>query len=401
MPDITDDMEVMTETAVMLPSSPKSLFPQVSSIASSHFSSSSPTRPTPSPLPASCSETSVLLSPPPSGDESRSCSVRAKPLDDKDRKSGDSDTKEDDIKMAEEGDDRCAATDDGDNYIDVIGDSDDSDDEMTDDHKPTAEIDDSSKNSVDDDHNGGSSISSSGSNYHIHSDDSANDRDDDHHPHQHHHHHNPSPLSHTNFSIAAILKPDFGVRKGGVRSGLVASNNENPRYYQHFNQSPSFRLPGHRYTTNNNSHHHHNHAHRYHHHHQLQQHQHQMARVRSPSPVDLTTRGRGEAVHGKDKIRNKEAASNGCNSNRHTKDNCSDSSGSRSVSSKSTKSGNERGGKADPEKFNLWPAWVFCTRYSDRPSSGECVTPVLTSVIVQQLQQQWWSCAVFIFTRKL
>jgi hypothetical protein len=20
----------------------------------------------------------------------------------------------------------------------------------------------------------------------------------------------------------------------------------------------------------------------------------------------------------------------------------------------------------------LWPAWVYCTRYSDRPSSGEC-----------------------------
>jgi len=29
------------------------------------------------------------------------------------------------------------------------------------------------------------------------------------------------------------------------------------------------------------------------------------------------------------------------------------------------------GGGSSPGKGSLWPAWVYCTRYSDRPSSGK------------------------------
>lgn len=31
-------------------------------------------------------------------------------------------------------------------------------------------------------------------------------------------------------------------------------------------------------------------------------------------------------------------------------------------------------GAASADKQMLWPAWVYCTRYSDRPSSGWCKT---------------------------
>lgn len=35
--------------------------------------------------------------------------------------------------------------------------------------------------------------------------------------------------------------------------------------------------------------------------------------------------------------------------------------------------------KTDPqEKKQLWPAWVYCTRYSDRPSSGKSIFPSFT-----------------------
>lgn len=39
------------------------------------------------------------------------------------------------------------------------------------------------------------------------------------------------------------------------------------------------------------------------------------------------------------------------------------------------RSNNSKGSSAEPagqQQPMLWPAWVYCTRYSDRPSSGEC-----------------------------
>lgn len=51
-------------------------------------------------------------------------------------------------------------------------------------------------------------------------------------------------------------------------------------------------------------------------------------------------------------------------SNVTTQDNASESAPSAELSS-----GEAAGGK-DPRAL-LWPAWVYCTRYSDRPSSGK------------------------------
>lgn len=35
--------------------------------------------------------------------------------------------------------------------------------------------------------------------------------------------------------------------------------------------------------------------------------------------------------------------------------------------------------KKDESESNLWPAWIFCTRYSDRPSSGKISIETLHS----------------------
>lgn len=44
-------------------------------------------------------------------------------------------------------------------------------------------------------------------------------------------------------------------------------------------------------------------------------------------------------------------------------------------SSDDTKS--DAGSSKDENGSQLWPAWIYCTRYSDRPSSGECIFFVL------------------------
>ncbi|XP_076455789.1 uncharacterized protein LOC143290320 [Babylonia areolata] len=48
----------------------------------------------------------------------------------------------------------------------------------------------------------------------------------------------------------------------------------------------------------------------------------------------------------------------------------SNSNSSSSNNSSSTGGGVKTNGPLTPDNKHLWPAWVFCTRYSDRPSSG-------------------------------
>lgn len=47
-------------------------------------------------------------------------------------------------------------------------------------------------------------------------------------------------------------------------------------------------------------------------------------------------------------------------------------------------SGGEAAGGKDPQPL-LWPAWVYCTRYSDRPSSGKATGHYLCSNLHHQL----------------
>lgn len=54
-----------------------------------------------------------------------------------------------------------------------------------------------------------------------------------------------------------------------------------------------------------------------------------------------------------------------------TKNHQSNSLDSGMESSDDTKS--ETGSTKDENGSQLWPAWIYCTRYSDRPSSGECL----------------------------
>lgn len=54
-----------------------------------------------------------------------------------------------------------------------------------------------------------------------------------------------------------------------------------------------------------------------------------------------------------------------------TKDHQSNSMDSGMESSEDTKS--ETGSTKDENGSQLWPAWIYCTRYSDRPSSGMCI----------------------------
>jgi len=62
------------------------------------------------------------------------------------------------------------------------------------------------------------------------------------------------------------------------------------------------------------------------------------------------------------------------------------SSGS-DVSTDVTSSQGARAGDAPPAKFGklALPAWVYCTRYSDRPSSGTCIARIFYSLHYQQL----------------
>lgn len=38
---------------------------------------------------------------------------------------------------------------------------------------------------------------------------------------------------------------------------------------------------------------------------------------------------------------------------------------------------NDNKEEGDSKKNLLWPAWVYCTRYSDRPSSGKCILLII------------------------
>jgi hypothetical protein len=46
------------------------------------------------------------------------------------------------------------------------------------------------------------------------------------------------------------------------------------------------------------------------------------------------------------------------------------------------------GGTGDEKKGNetLWPAWVYCTRYSDRPSSGKQRSFIVIVSVILYLQ---------------
>ncbi|XP_036412300.1 homeobox protein engrailed-2b [Colossoma macropomum] len=129
----------------------------------------------------------------------------------------------------------------------------------------------------------------------------------------------------TNFYIDNILRPDFGRRK----EGIAASDHDHDHHHHH--------------------HHHHNHNH----------HNHRAAVTSDPSaatePVGapVPEEGTSGPRAGAGAKRTPDGA------RAESADQClsSDSECSQSSASANNQS-------------MLWPAWVYCTRYSDRPSSG-------------------------------
>lgn len=196
-----------------------------------------------------------------------------------------------------------------------------------------------------------------------------------------------SPTAHTNFSISAILKPEFGSRKLCLDFQSHTHTHPHPIHPTPHRPHPllnsSLSLSIHSHFLNHN---HHLQRQQLLHHHQRHQ-----QRLGSSSPVDLTVRGRSsQAVPEKQKTErplplstknstttnlnerrkksinshNSEKKTSPINSNQNNnsnKNNNSNSSNNNSDSDNTSGNGDNK---------NLWPAWVFCTRYSDRPSSG-------------------------------
>ncbi|KAM3860220.1 homeobox protein engrailed-2a [Diretmus argenteus] len=141
----------------------------------------------------------------------------------------------------------------------------------------------------------------------------------------------------TNFFIDNILRPDFGRKKDGSSTGEENNNNNN----NNSNNNNSLGSPG------ENHHHHHS--------------------ITSPAaprtePVGSTVPAEGTStphtVTGAKKPAI--AAEEPLKHRGESGDQCL-SSDSDSSQASSTRSGTQP---------MLWPAWVYCTRYSDRPSSG-------------------------------
>ena len=196
-----------------------------------------------------------------------------------------------------------------------------------------------------------------------------------------------SPTSVTNFSIAAILKPDFGPARK-LCLDFHAPHHLN-HHGNHASDKPSFNLHG-RFFNLHHHHHHHNRQNQHHHHHHQQQQQHLQAHqqphqrlsIGSPAPVDLSTRGRGHLLGNANPSPDKDSVKrngNGSSVADHTgvsRKGIKDSSGNgkKATSAAGNGNGNNGGGGTNNnggvDDKHLWPAWVFCTRYSDRPSSG-------------------------------
>lgn len=207
-----------------------------------------------------------------------------------------------------------------------------------------------------------------------------------------------SPTSVTNFSIAAILKPDFGPARK-LCLDFHAPHHLN-HHGNHASDKPSFNLHGRFFNLHHNHHynHHHNRQSQHHHHHHQQQQQHLQAHqqphqrlsIASPAPVDLSTRGRGHLLGNANSSPDKDSVKrngNGSSVADHTgvsRKGIKDSGGKDKKAMSAAGNGNNGGGGGGTNNNNnnggggvddkhLWPAWVFCTRYSDRPSSGETV----------------------------
>ncbi|XP_032800226.1 homeobox protein engrailed-1a-like [Petromyzon marinus] len=134
----------------------------------------------------------------------------------------------------------------------------------------------------------------------------------------------PSPPSRvTNFFIENILRPEFGRRKEDSNSARREQQQE-------------------------------------------EQEQLEEARVRSgervPGQVGVLTRREGREVSGR-------VSAESCGT--HDSDSCTeDPAGGREALTPAHDSPASRASAEPGSKPMLWPAWVYCTRYSDRPSSG-------------------------------
>ena len=63
------------------------------------------------------------------------------------------------------------------------------------------------------------------------------------------------------------------------------------------------------------------------------------------------------------------------------------------ISSGGSTGGSASGATTEPTKQMLWPAWVYCTRYSDRPSSGE-LTQLLRLQLFYRYANMYWAIII-------
>lgn len=258
--------------------------------------------------------------------------------------------------------DRCEAMNEVDEDVDVIGDN--SDDSLCDENSLAVE---DSDNGVDDDKHGKSMES------------------DDRHAEG-----SVSPITMTNFSIAAILKPDFGVRKVFLGFETIRADDN------HIINSSIFE-PLHCY---------HNHSHDFY----KKQHAQSMQQISFTTPVDLSTKRQNSGA-GKDRqFENKTKYSNNFNNTKnssnlshriHKPTNSKNKTCKTAIRSADKDSGDQKISVSvdgiDPNSNkSMWPAWVFCTRYSDRPSSGTYLTKHLSRIVHVQYEMFCMRTSVLI-----
>lgn len=157
--------------------------------------------------------------------------------------------------------------------------------------------------------------------------------------HQHHHHMMNNNLNDANlkFSIDNILKADFGRRitEPLKRTKSSSQHKKNSKSNQNKTSSSSSSSASSSLSNNNNA----------------------ISKHSGISAIDLTASTASSTT-----ISASAAAALA------EKQNCSNSNDETSSVTSNSASNNSNGG----DNSMIWPAWVYCTRYSDRPSSGMC-----------------------------